>query len=575
MSTATDALAELFQELTLLTILDEGSPNAFRVRAYENAVEAIKLYPGDLSELSEKELTKLDGIGKSTAKKILEYFESGTIAKLEVLREKYPPELVELTTIPGLGPKTLLRLRNELGIQNISDLRAAIDAKKLRELKGLGEKAEEKLAHAIERMGRTGKDRRTPIAQALPMAEGMALMLDANPHVERTQVCGSLRRFRETIGDIDIVVASLKPLEVMESFVGMAEVKEIIGRGETKTSILTDRGLQVDLRVVKPDQFGAACQYFTGSKAHNIKLRTIALERGWLLNEYGLIESETGQVIASDTEEAIYRAFGMATMPAPMREDHGEIERGLEARLPQSVGYDDIRGDLHLHAQLPDTTRGTVEDLVLVAADRGYSYVALVDDSGGKASEKKLGQQRREITAMDKRHPGMSVLLGAQLDIAADGSVEGDAGYYRELDWCIASVRSDFDLDASKQTQRILTAMEDPSVDAIAHLTGRQIGNRPGMELDFDAVFQKAAETGTAIEITALLDRLDPPSDVLLRARDLDVTFILSSEAKTPAELARMRWAVRQAQRGWVNLERIANCWPHKKFLKWLQKRRL
>ncbi|HEY7697682.1 MAG TPA: helix-hairpin-helix domain-containing protein, partial [Vicinamibacteria bacterium] len=310
-----EALVALFRELRELTILEEGSPNAFRARAYENAMDAIATYRGELSALSEKELTRIDGVGTSTAKKIREFFEGGRIAKLEELRKKYPAEFVELGKIPGLGPKTLLRLRSELGIQNLNDLHAAIEKRALRDLKGLGAKMEEKIREAITRMGLTGKDKRVPIAEALPVARELVAELEKLPEVARAQYCGSLRRFRETVADVDIVVASRAPSSVMEKFVKMTSVSQVIGSGETKTSVLTSTGLQIDLRIVEPHQFGAACQYFTGSKTHNIKLRQIALGRGWLLNEYGLSVAETGEVVASDTEEAIYEALGLHIVP--------------------------------------------------------------------------------------------------------------------------------------------------------------------------------------------------------------------------------------------------------------------
>ncbi len=320
MAARSDSLVALFREMAQLTVLDEGSPNAFRVRAYENAVEAISSYRGDLQALSEKELTAIAGIGPSTAKKIREFFQGGTIAKLEELRVKYPADFVELGKIPGLGPKTLLRLRSELGVRNLEGLRAALEGKKVREVHGLGEKMEEKLLHAIGRLGAAGKDKRRPIAEAMPIARELVATLEALPAVERVQYCGSLRRLRETVADVDIVVASREPLSVREAFVAMPTVREVIGSGDTKTSVLTATGLQVDVRIVEPQQFGAACQYFTGSKAHNIKLRQRALARGWLLNEYGLSDSETGKVIACESEEAIYRALGLPLIAPPMRE---------------------------------------------------------------------------------------------------------------------------------------------------------------------------------------------------------------------------------------------------------------
>lgn len=570
-----DSLVALFRELVQLTILDEGSPNAFRVRAYENAMQEIAGYRGDLKGLSEKELTALDGIGKSTAAKIREFFETGTMAKVEELRKKYPPDLVELSKIPGLGPKTLLRLKNELGIQNLDDLQAAIQNRKLREMKGLGAKMEEKLLAAIGRMGSTGKVRRRPIAEALPIARELVSELSNHPAVERAQYCGSLRRLRETVADVDIVAASSDAAAVMESFKSMRAVSEIIGSGETKTSVLTATGLQVDLRIVEPRQFGAAIQYFTGSKTHNIKLRQRALDRGWLLNEYGLSEAETEKVIASETEEAIYEALELQMIPPPMREDRGEIELAAKGELVPSLAKGDLRGDLHVHTSLSGDGKSPLEDVVAAAVDRGYEYIAITDHAENLAmngvSREKIREQRAVIDGWRKRHPKLTVLHGAELNIGPDGGLDYDKGFRGELEWCVAGVHSHFELDRKRQTERILKAMEDPAVDAIAHLTGRRIGRRDGIELDIDAVLDKAVETGTAIEINAALGRLDAAADVLYRARDLDITFVINTDSHHVREYERMEWGVLQAMRGWVPPSKVANSWPRKKFLKWVE----
>ncbi len=519
-----DALVALFKEIRELAILEEGSPNAFRARAYEAAADAIATFRGDLSTLSEKELTRIDGVGASTAKKIREFYQTGRIERLEELRKKYPPEFVELGKIPGLGPKTLLRLRSELGVHNLNDLRTAIDQKKLRDMKGLGAKMEEKILHAIARMGLTGKDKRVSITEALPVARELVEELEKLPEVERALYCGSLRRFRETIADVDIVVSSREPAAVMEKFVKMGRVSEVIGSGETKTSVLTSTGLQVDLRIVEPRQFGAACQYFTGSKTHNIKLRQIALERGWLLNEYGLSVAETGEVIASETEEAIYRALGLTPIPPPMREDRGEVEAALEGTLPVPAELEDLRGDLHVHTSLSGDGRSSLEDMVSEAASRGYTYLALTDHGENLAfngvSREKFLEQRKEIQALRPRYPKMTLLQGVELNIGAEGHLDYDEGFRRGFDWAVAGVHSHFDLEPAKQTKRVMAAMEDSTVNAIAHLTGRRLGRRPGIEIDVDAVLRKAAETGCAIEINSALGRLDASSEVLYRARE-------------------------------------------------------
>jgi DNA polymerase (family 10) len=578
MAGPSDSLLALFRELGRLTTLEEGSPMSFRARAYENAAEAIASHQGDLSALSEKELRAIDGIGASTARKIREFFETGTIARLEELRLEYPAELVELTRIPGLGPKTLLRLRKELGVRNLEDLRAALAAQKVREIHGLGAKAEQKLAAAVARMQASGRDERRPISVALPIARELVAALEAMPSVERAQYCGSLRRLRETVADLDIVAASREPAAVSAAFLKLPMVREVIGSGETRTSVLTSTGLQVDLRIVAPSQFGAACQYFTGSKAHNIKLRARALARGWLLNEYGLSHAEGGELIASETEEAIYDALGLQFIPAPMREDRGEVERAERGELPAALRLQDLRGDLHLHTTLSGDGKSTLEEIVQAASQRGYAYLALTDHGEDLAmngvGRERLIEQRGRVASLQKRFPRLRLLQGVELNIGREGGLDYDLEFRRTLDWCVAGVHSHFELDRERQTRRVLEAMQDPSVHAIAHLSGRRIGQRAGIELDVDAVLRKAVETGTAIEINAALGRLDATSDVLLRARGMPITFVLSTDSHHTRELARMEWGVQHAARGWVEPSRIANTWPRQRFLSWLRERR-
>ena len=578
MAERNDSLIALFREMAQLTVLDEGSPNAFRVRAYENAVEALASYRGDLSALSEKELTALAGIGASTAKKIREYFVDGTVSKLEELRKKFPPEFVELTKIPGLGPKTVTRLRDELGVRNVDDLRAALQGQRVRGLKGLGIKQEEKLLHALERIGTTGKDKRWPIALAMPIARELVETLQALPAVERVQCCGSLRRLRETAADVDIVVASEDAASVREAFKTLPMVSEVIGSGETKTSILTTTGLQVDLRIVEPVQFGAACQYFTGSKAHNIKLRQRALARGWTLNEYGLTEVESGKVIASLTEEAIYEALGLPLIPPPMREDHGEVELAEKGELPAAILMERVRGDLHVHTTLSGDGKSPLQDILQSASERGYEYLAITDHaenlSMNGVTREQLTAQRKQVDALRGSFPKMALLHGSELNIGREGDLDYDADFRRTLQWCVAGVHSHFDLDRAAQTRRILNVMEDRTVHAVAHLSGRRIGSRAGIELDVDAVLQKAEATGTAIEINAALPRLDASAEVLLRARGRNITFVISTDTHHTRELARMEWGALQATRGFVDPARVANLWPREKFLSWVEARR-
>ncbi len=567
------------QELADLIKLEEGSPQAFRVRAHEKAASAIRDHAVQVAGMSPADLQAIDGVGKSTADKIRELVDTGTIDQLERLRAKYPPEFVELTRIPGLGPKTAIMLRDRLGIENVDQLRHAIATEQLRDLPGLGARSEEKIARAIERMGLHGKERRTPIIRVLPVARDLVARLREVPEVSQVEYCGSLRRFRETIGDVDIVAASTHPRAVMDAFVSTGGVAEVLGTGDTKSSILTDTGLQVDLRVVAPEQFGAAVVYFTGSKQHNIELRQRAMATGHLLNEYGLEDTESGEVLAAATEEEVYAALGMAVVPPEMREGLGEIELALRDELPRLVAIEDMRGDLHVHSTWSGDGRSPLDDMIAAAARHGLEYVAMTEHGENLVinglSREDVQRQREKIAQLRDRHPGLTILHGAELNIAPDGTVDYDDDFLAVFDWCVASVHSHFDLPMADQTTRVVRALENPRVDAIGHLTGRRIGKRPGIELDVDAVFSAAAGTGTALEINSHLDRLDVPADLLRRAREVPgVVFTISTDSHHVAELANMRWGVANARRGWIDAERVVNTWPRDRFLEWVATRR-
>jgi DNA polymerase (family X) len=573
-----DEIVALLRELAELTLLEEENPQSFRVRAYENAVHGLEGRGDEIATMSRAQLMKISGVGKSTADKIREYFDTGTIAKLDALRAKYPHEYVQLSKIPGLGPKSLARLRKELGIASVDDLRAAIATRRIRELSGFGEKSEEKLRHAIERLGMTGKERRTPIADVMPVARRLVAALEDMPEVVEVRYCGSLRRFRETIGDIDIVVAATSAAPVMERFASMPVVEQVLGRGDKKTSVVTRTGLQIDLRVVAPEQFGAATLYFTGSKAHNIKLRQRAMDRGWILNEYALSSSDTGEVVASRTEEEIYAALGLPWIPEPMREDTGEIELAMANDLPARITPEGLHGDLHVHTSLSGDGRSPVEDIVARAHERGYTYLAITDHGEDLAingvSRRELLRQRDTLARLQDRYPDLRLLHGCELNIGPDGGLDYDHDFRMQFDWCVAAVHSHFDLDQARQTERIIKAMENPAVNVIGHLTGRYIGQRPGIELDIDAVLEAAAETGTAIEINSALKRLDASAEVLRRARDLGVILVISTDAHHVSELERMQWGALQATRGWVDRSKVANTWSLERFLTWARTQR-
>lgn len=566
----------MLAELAKLTALDEGSPQAFKVRAYENAIAGIEAFPGELEDLTKKELTEIKGVGSSTADKMLEYSSTGKVAKLETLREKYPPAFVELTKIPGLGPKTLKSLRAQLGVENLDDLKSAVEGQRLRELPGLGEKSEEKIARAIERLGLHGKDRRTPLVEVFGLAQSLTSRIRSIDGVVAAAPCGSIRRFSETVGDIDIVVATTRPESVSETVLGFTEVAEIVGAGETKTSFLTREGMQVDIRTVSPEQMGSALLYFTGSKAHNIALRQRAIDREMLLSEYGLFHDEA--VVASKTEEEIYAALDMQFVPSTMREGGGEVEAAGSGDVPQVISRSDIRGDLHYHSDRSGDGRSPLEDMIEAGIDAGYEYIAFTDHGeelaiNGSSREEMLDHKKR-ISALNDHYSQIEVLFGCELNIGPGGELDYDADFRLEFDFCVASIHSHFDLPRDRQTARILQALADPAVSAIGHLSGRYVGRRPGVELDVDMVLEALQVTGVALEINGALDRLDATTDVTRAALSAGVDFLIDTDSHHVSDLKRMEYGVLYAQRAWVTPDRVLNTLPANEFLAWSKRRR-
>jgi DNA polymerase (family 10) len=565
----------MLAELAKLTALDEGSPQAFRVRAYENAIQGIEGFGGEISGLSRTELIEIKGVGGSTADKLLEFESTGHVAKLDTLRTEYPPPFVELTKIPGLGPKTLKLIRSELGVEDIEGLQVAIAEEKLRELPGLGKTSEEKIGKAIERLGLHGKDRRTPLVEAMPLARSLARRVSEIPGVVDAVPCGSIRRFAETVGDVDIVVATTDSTAVHDFVNGLPEVEEVIGSGDTKTSFLTREGMQVDVRTVEPDQMGSALLYFTGSKTHNISLRQLAINRAWLLSEYGLFEGD--QLVASKTEGDIYGALGLEFIPPPLREATGEVEAARDG-LPDLVTRDRIKGDLHYHSDRSGDSRSSLEEMIQAARDAGYSYVAFTDHGedlaiNGSNREEMLAH-RDAIQRLQEENPDTTILFGCELNIGPDGELDYDPDFRLEFDYGVASIHSHFDLPADRQTARILRALQDPSVNAIGHLTGRYIGRRPGVEMDIDVVLEALELTGVALEINGALDRLDASTEVTRKAMARDVVFVIDTDAHHIRDLVRMDYGVQYAQRAWVPAQRVVNTWDTGELLQWVESRR-
>ncbi len=569
-------LAALFGEMAALVKIADGSTQSFRARAYEAAAKTLEGLPTGAAELSETELKKLPGIGGATAAKIREYADSGRIAKLEQLREEFPSEFRALVNVPGLGPKRAVQLRDALGVGSAEELAAALEAGAVRELPGFGERMEANLRRAMQRLGMSGKERRTPILAAMKEAEWLVAEVRALPGVEAALCCGSLRRFRDTVADLDILVGTSDSGAVTERLVNLGWIQRVIASGGAKTSVVSQSGLQVDVRMVPTRRWGAAVLYFTGSQVHNIRLRQLAIRRGWSLNEYALSDADTGEEIAAETEEEIYAALGLPWIPPPIREDRGEIEAGQGGGLPDLVTDGDLRGDLHVHTDLSGDGDHSLEAMLAAAAEMGLEYIAVTDHAENLAingaSREEMLAQRLRIAALQEDYPGMRILHGAELNIAPDGSLDYDRDFLMGYDWCVASVHSYFDLPAAEQTERLAAAIRHPAVNAVGHLLGRRIGRRPGIEVDVEAVLNAAESTGTAIEINSHLDRLDAPVEVLWQARDRpDVRFVVSTDAHRVGELAQSRWGVLQAQRGWVDKSKVANTWPLGRFLDWVR----
>jgi DNA polymerase (family X) len=563
---------DMLAELAELTILDEGDPQSFRVRAYENAAHGVGAFAGDLATLDLKGLQTIENVGKSTAEKIRELLATGKVAKLEGLRAKHPASVVALMRLPGVGPKAVTRLRTELGVQSLDDLRAALAAHALAALKGFGPKSEAKLAEALARLDASGAVSRTPISVALPIANRLVARLLEIPGVTHAEYCGSLRRFSETVGDIDVVVVAKDAAVVMDAVVAMPVVDRVLGRGDTKTSVVTPRGLQIDVRVVAAHQLGAALMYFTGSKAHNVKLRVRALARGYTLNEYALTAVEGGKVIASETEEEIYTALGLPFIPPMLREDWGELEAAETGILPKPLGA--VVGDFHLHTSMSGDGRSSLEEMVAAARARGYRAMAVTDHAEGTVSgvgrERFLDQRTRVRALQAQLGDSFRLLHGVELNIGKDGELDYDLEFRRGFDWCLASVHDHLNLDRAAQTKRVVTAMHDPTVRMIGHLTTRMIGGRPPIDLDVDAILAAAEETVTALEVNGALPRLDLPTEWLRRAAGRDIAFVLDSDAHQVGELERSRYAKLHAERAGVDPARVVNAGSGERLLAWL-----
>jgi DNA polymerase (family X) len=568
-------VSTLLDEIADLLELTGADP--FRVNSYRKAARSIGDLTEDIADLANRgELQKIPGVGKGTAERILQYLQTGKMAVHQELLASVPKGLPELLTVPGLGPKKVQALHRELGIAGMADLEAAIADGRIEKLAGFGKKSVERIAEGLEFLKRSAG--RTPLGVALPVAEGLRDAVAGLEAVKRVEIAGSARRGCETVGDLDLLCIAEDGEQVIKAFTGLPAVTGVLAGGQTKGSVLVAgpiKGeIQVDLRVVPEESFGAALQYFTGSKQHNVRLRELAVKKGWKLNEYGLFDGD--RLIAGRDEEGIYEELGLKLIPPELREDRGEIE--CKGKLPPLVVLDDIKADLHVHSTASDG-RSTIEEMAEAAKARKYSYLAICDHSKSSVIANGLNEERllrhiEDIRAAGKRMKGFTLLAGIECDILANGKLDFSDEILSKLDWVVASIHSAQQQDRASLTRRSIAAMEDPHVCALGHPSGRLLGRREAMDLDWEQLFAAASRTGCAIEINASWQRLDLKDVHVRQALEAGCLLVINTDAHSGDQLDQMALGVRTARRGWATSDRIINTWPVSKVREWVEARR-
>jgi DNA polymerase (family 10) len=565
-------IADLFERLADLLELEDANP--FRVRAYRNAARTLRGYPESMATLLAEgaDLSELPNVGDDLAAKIETIVETGELPLLAEVEARVPGQLSDLMRIEGLGPKRVRTLYRELDIRSADDLRRAATAGKIRALSGFGAKTEQKILRGLETRA-AGSDR-VPLPEAEDTARTLVAWLEGAQGVGEVRVAGSFRRRRDTVGDLDVLVTSGEGAKAIERFVAYDEVRDVIAEGEKRSTVRLRSGLQVDLRVVPKVSRGAALLYFTGSKAHNIALRTLAVAKGWKLNEYGLFEG--AKRIAGATEKSVYRRLGLAWVPPELREDRGEIAAARKGRLPRLVELDDLRGDLHCHTEATDG-RLSVEAMARAAAKLGYEYLSINDHTRhvtvahGLDADGLLAQVD-EIERLNEKLKGIRILKSVEVDILEDGSLDLPDDVLARLDFAVGAVHYRLDLPEKKQTERILRALDNPYVNVLAHPTGRLINRRPPYAVDLPRLMAAAAERGVAMEVNAQPSRLDLNDEGCRLAREAGVKVVISTDAHDAADLRLLRFGVDQARRAWLTRADVLNTLPLRALRKALER---
>jgi len=553
-------VAQAFDEIGDLLELQNANP--FRVRAYRNAARTVRDLSESLSDIAadpERRLHELPGIGKDLADKIVTLLKTGTLPMLEELRGQVPAGVREMMKLPGLGPKKAQMLFQELKIDSCDALRQAAQEQRIRGLKGFGVKTEEKILQGLANLATFGK--RVYLAEAKVYADALTRHLQQAPGVAEVTVAGSYRRRRETVGDLDILVTCADAAKVMDRLAAYEAVAEVMARGETRMAIRLRNGLQMDLRVVPAESYGAALQYFTGSKDHNIEIRKRGVERHLKINEYGVFRGD--KLVAGRTEEEVYKCVGLPWIPPELREARGEIELALAGKLPKLLELDDMYGDLHMHTTATDG-RASLEEMVEAAKKKQYAYIAITDHSKRVSmarglDAKRLREHWKSIDKLAAKTKGIEILKGVEMDILENGSMDLDDDVLKEADWVVASIHYGQNQPKEKLTQRLLNAIKNPYVHAIGHPTGRLIGQRKGYELDMDTIMKAAADHGTMLELNAQPSRLDLDDVALMAAKARGVNIVISTDAHAVEELANMEFGIYQARRAGLEAKDVAN----------------
>jgi DNA polymerase (family X) len=561
MAWVNEQLAGVFREMSeLLELTGDGG---FRVRAYDRASRALSGYGEDVAGLTDAQLAAIPGLGKSMAAKVREYLTSGHVDALDRLRAEVPEGLRVLVTVPGIGPRKARTIHERLDVSTVEDLATALGEGRLAGLPGMGERTEANLRRAIERMTLGGGG--IPLASALPLAESLRDQLARDPRVPRVEVAGSLRRMKPVVHDMDLLAAGDDPGAICRAFAQLGGVAEVAAAGETKVSVRTPGGHQVDLRAVRLEVWGAALQYFTGSKEHNVKVREHAVKRGFKLSEYGL-HTRDGELVVAEDEEVVYERLGLEWVPPVLREDRGEVEAAKAGELPRLVALDDVGGDFHCHTNLSPDGTAPLATMVDAARARGYRFLAITDHaerlSFAAATREDFLRQRAAIRKLERDRGDIRLLHGLELNIGADGSVDYDQEFLDGFDVLVASVHDHFELDGRRQTERLIRACEHPSVNVIGHPTGRLLGKRPAYEVDLEALSAAAARTGTALEVNGSPDRLDLGDEQIRVAARHGAWLSFGSDSHGPGHLPNMRFSVATAGRAWLGPDRVINALP-------------